>query len=922
MKLKFLIITLFICSFGFSQNKGIISGILTDKDSNNQALPFANVMLKGTNTGANTDLDGKYSIVVVPGNYIVQFSFVGYESVDVPVTVISNETVTVNQALGSAGYKLEDVVIKTTVSREKETALLLEQKNAIEFKASIGAAELSRKGVSDVATAVTKISGVSKQEGSGNIFVRGLGDRYNITTLNSLPLPSNNPSNKNINLEIFNTDIVESVGISKTFEAQNYADFGGANIDIISKKFSGSPYLNVGVSVGANSNVIGLDHFYLQDGPSYLGFKKVSEPSSPLQPYNYPTSWDRQEDKNTLNNNYSLSAGKKFSVGDESSLSTFFTASFDAKNNYTEGYNRGSLTSDGDANADFYRKSYKHNTNTTVMGTADYKINSKNSILFTSLFLNSSVQDYSEYEGTNVNFDGGGNGIDQISGFIKRGSFDKTQLLVNQLLGKNKFNDQWNLNWAVGYSILNNTIPDRMQNSFVHAPDGSSYTFFTNSNIYNHRFFQDLDEKELSANVAVSYNFNKKGNDDKYKGKLTLGYSGKMKNVDYLSNQYSFFPDRNNYSFTKEEIHNVDHLLSSTQFGSAQSNKLQQSYNGNLDIHSVFANVQYELTDKLSIILGSRVEQTTQNVSFYSAVKPNGQTANDSKTNILPSLISKYKVNDKQNIKFAFSKTYTLPQFKEKVEIVYEDVAQAYVGNKDLYASTNYNADLGWEFFPKNGELVAVTAFGKIIQNPINEIFLNSSSNDISYANTGKKATVLGVEVELRKDIFETKSDQDLKTKLSFGVNGSYLHHNQDLDNNKVNNENAFGTNFTFTESKLTGASDFLANADISFLKEFAEHKDITATVSYAYFSDKLAILGTSRVGNMVDKAVNRLDFILKSSLTKNIKVGVSYKNILNPIYKRVLEQGEVPGKSAVGDVLVNTYKLGSDLSLSLNYTF
>lgn len=922
MKLKFLIITLFICSFGFSQNKGIISGILTDKDSNNQALPFANVMLKGTNTGANTDLDGKYSIVVVPGNYIVQFSFVGYESVDVPVTVISNETVTVNQALGSAGYKLEDVVIKATVSREKETALLLEQKNAIEFKASIGAAELSRKGVSDVATAVTKISGVSKQEGSGNIFVRGLGDRYNITTLNGLPLPSNNPSNKNINLEIFNTDIVESVGISKTFEAQNYADFGGANIDIISKKFSGSPYLNVGVSVGANSNVIGLDHFYLQDGPSYLGFKKVSEPSSPLQPYNYPTSWDRQEDKNTLNNNYSLSAGKKFSVGDESSLSTFFTASFDAKNNYTEGYNRGSLTSDGDANADFYRKSYKHNTNTTVMGTADYKINSKNSILFTSLFLNSSVQDYSEYEGTNVNFDGGGNGIDQISGFIKRGSFDKTQLLVNQLLGKNKFNDQWNLNWAVGYSILNNTIPDRMQNSFVHAPDGTSYTFFTNSNIYNHRFFQDLDEKELSANVAVSYNFNKKGNDDKYKGKLTLGYSGKMKNVDYLSNQYSFFPDRNNYSFTKEEIHNVDHLLSSTQFGSAQSNKLQQSYNGNLDIHSVFANVQYELTDKLSIILGSRVEQTTQNVSFYSAVKPNGQTANDSKTNILPSLISKYKVNDKQNIKFAFSKTYTLPQFKEKVEIVYEDVAQAYVGNKDLYASTNYNADLGWEFFPKNGELVAVTAFGKIIQNPINEIFLNSSSNDISYANTGKKATVLGVEVELRKDIFETKSDQDLKTKLSFGVNGSYLHHNQDLDNNKVNNENAFGTNFTFTESKLTGASDFLANADISFLKEFAEHKDITATVSYAYFSDKLAILGTSRVGNMVDKAVNRLDFILKSSLTKNIKVGVSYKNILNPIYKRVLEQGEVPGKSAVGDVLVNTYKLGSDLSLSLNYTF
>jgi hypothetical protein len=46
------------------------------------------------------------------------------------------------------------------------------------------AQELARKGVSDVATAVTKTSGITKQEGSGNIFVRGLGDRYNSTTMN------------------------------------------------------------------------------------------------------------------------------------------------------------------------------------------------------------------------------------------------------------------------------------------------------------------------------------------------------------------------------------------------------------------------------------------------------------------------------------------------------------------------------------------------------------------------------------------------------------------------------------------------------------------------------------------------------------------------------------------------------------------
>ena len=87
MKLQLLILTLFISVLGFSQNKGTITGIITDKDANNQSLPFANVTLKGTKIGVNTDIDGKYSISATPGNYVIQFSFVGYETVEVPVTV-------------------------------------------------------------------------------------------------------------------------------------------------------------------------------------------------------------------------------------------------------------------------------------------------------------------------------------------------------------------------------------------------------------------------------------------------------------------------------------------------------------------------------------------------------------------------------------------------------------------------------------------------------------------------------------------------------------------------------------------------------------------------------------------------------------------------------------------------------------------
>ncbi|WP_308991654.1 TonB-dependent receptor [Mariniflexile litorale] len=923
MKKLTLLFLLFTATMSYSQNTGSVVGKLTDKEYDNEPLAFANVLIKGTTKGTTSDIDGLYSIEnLEAGAYTLVFSFVGYETQEIQVNVVANKVTTVNVPMGASAASLSEIVITTTTKRESETALLLEQKKAVSFKASIGADELSRKGVSDVATAVTKVSGISKQEGSGNIFVRGLGDRYNITTLNGLPLPSNNPSNKNIVLDIFTTDIVEYVGISKTFESQNYADFGGANIDIVSKKFSGAPFVTVGVGLGANTNVLKVDDFYLQDGPSYLGFDFGSAPSNPLLPYNYETSWDRQTSKNTFNNSYSLSAGKKFNLGDESRLGTFITATFDADNKYIEGINRGNINTQGTINSDFYKKSYQHNTNTTIMGSADYKVNNNNSVLFTSLFLNSSSQDYSEYEGTNVNFDGGASGSGNLSGFIKRGTFNKTQLFINQLLGKHNINEQWEANWAVGYSILNNVIPDRMQNTFVPARDGSpNYTFFTDSSIYNHRYFQDLQENEWSANLSVSYNFNEI-EEAEYRGKLTLGYSGKLKDISFDSQQYSFFP--NLLNFPLEDIHNMDSILNASNFDLTdgdRSSKLSQFYNGNLNIHAVYGNLEYQISDELSVILGARFEQIDQSIYYVTSLEPSGDTSNYTPVNFLPSLTAKYKLNDKQNLKFAASKTYTLPQFKEKVKLFFEEVTQGYEGNPNLYASTNYNVDLGWEIFPSNSELVSVTAFGKLIQNPINEMFTNSSSGNITYANTGEKATVVGAEIELRKNVFEIENENDLKHKLSFGINGSYIYHNQDLDKDKVLEENGFGANFTFDEVKLSGASDFLANADITFLKEFAKHKDISATLSYAYFSDKLAVIGTSGLGNMVDKSINRLDFIIKSNLTKNLKLGVSYKNILNPIYERMLEQSEVSG-STTPDILVSSYKIGSDLKLSLEYKF
>lgn len=913
--------------FTYAQSKGTISGLVQDKDMDLEPLPFVSIYVEGnTSLGTTTDFDGIYSLQLKPGTYTVVYDFVGYKSVKKQFVVKAGASQKATVVMESVADALDAVVLTVVTNKQSEAALVDIQKEAVEIVTAIGADEMSKKGVSDVAAAVTKAAGVTKQEGgSGSIFVRGLGDRYNVTTLNGLPLPSNNPSNKNISLDIFSTDIVEFVGISKTFESQNYADFGGANIDINSKKFSGSPYVKLGLGAGVNSNVLSEDNFYLQDGPSYFGFSTGKVAASPFNPSSYGTSWDRQKStSNILNNSLSLSGGKKFDLGNAGKISAFLTASFDNDNKFVEGISRSSVTAQGFINSDFYKKAYKYSTNSTLMGTADYKINSSNSILFTTLFLNSTSQEYAEYEGENQNFDGGASGLGDLSGFVKRSTFDKTQLIVNQLVGKHNVNDQLDVNWAVGYSILNNEIPDRMQNTFIPARDGSeNYTFFSNGGINNHRYFQNLDENEFSSNIALSYHFNKNEDDD-YKGKITLGYANRFKTVVFNSNQYSFQPLNDRYVFSKDLIHNVDEIFNATPFSTAAGDKaslLEQEYEGDLFVNSLFTNLQYKLSKKLTAILGVRFEFVGQSVFFANSTIPDGDNSDFTAFKVLPSLISKYKLNEKQNVKLAFSQTYTLPQFKEKVGLPYEEVTQVYQGNPDLYESTNYNLDLGWELFPGDAELLSVTTFGKIIQNPINEVFVNSASGDISYVNSGNQALAVGVEVELKKNIFVVESQDALQTKLSYGINASYIYTDQDLDASKVSAENDFGASFTFDNSKLAGASDILANADVSFFKEFSEDKDITATLSYSYFSDKLAVIGTRNRGNYIDKAVNKLDFITKASLSDKLKLGLSFKNILNPKYERVQEQSKVEGRNNP-DVVISSYKLGSSVSISLGYTF
>src|SRR5690554_6012162 len=531
MRIYLLFIFVFIFGISFSQ-KATVAGVITDLSYNSETLPGVSVILKGTTTGTQTDLNGKYSIDLNEGNHTLVFNYIGYTPIEVPISVKAGEKKTINQGLTSNSISIDAIVIEFVQSREKESALLIQQQRAIEIKQNIGAQELSRKGVGDVAAAVTKTSGVSKQEGSGSVYVRGLGDRYNSTSINGLPIVSNDPSKKNIDLELFSTDIVEYISIDKVYGSQISGDFAGGNVDISSKNYKGNGMLEVSLGSSVNSNAVDKhNNFFLPDGPNKFGFSNYWTPANALTSYNFQNSLNPISGT-PFGGSIALKGGKSYDVGNQGKVNLFATANFNNGFEYRQGINQAT-DSHGNPLKSFDQEKFSYKTNTTGMFNVNYSLNEDHKLCYNFLFVNSSDQSRDVYKGFIRDL------AEENNGLIQRGTYIQNTLFVHQLLGNHLFNEKTELDWGISFNEVEGNMPDRTQNTLGFRESLNGYTLIQNSTTDNHRYYQNLTENEWATNVVLSRKIEK--NELGYsKGKISLGYNGRFKEREFKAIQYNF----------------------------------------------------------------------------------------------------------------------------------------------------------------------------------------------------------------------------------------------------------------------------------------------------------------------------------------------------------------------------------------------
>ncbi|MDR2890806.1 MAG: carboxypeptidase-like regulatory domain-containing protein [Alistipes sp.] len=245
--------------------KGTIKGTVLDA-ATGEPLVGTTVIIEGTTIGTTSGADGGFTISnITPGGVSIIAQYLGYEVFRQNVIVRSGAEVSVEVSLRSEGISLDDVLVIARIDNESENVLLSGQREAVAAIQSVGAGEMSRKGIGDARAAVAQVSGVSRQEGVKNVFVRGLGDRYNATYLNGFPVPSEDPEYKNIALEFFGSDIIRNIGVGKVFGAANGGDVGGAVIDINSKVLVDRRALSVSLDGGVNSAAANQAEFAVEN---------------------------------------------------------------------------------------------------------------------------------------------------------------------------------------------------------------------------------------------------------------------------------------------------------------------------------------------------------------------------------------------------------------------------------------------------------------------------------------------------------------------------------------------------------------------------------------------------------------------------------------------------------------------------------
>jgi TonB-dependent receptor len=782
----------------------------------------------------------------------------------------------------------------------------------------VGEEQFTRSGDSNIAESLKRVSGLSTVSGK-YVYVRGLGERYATTLLNGAILPSPEPINRVVPMDLFPTAILDSVLVQKTYSAAYPSEFGGGVLQLRTKKSTDEFFWTFASTAGVIDNATFKDSLTMSGGSTdWLGYDDghrqpsaallnatannnqlkvksrftgvgVSKEELEAVGESFNNQYTPTVEDAPANFNLSTSLGNYHDIG-STGMKFNYLASLDYSNSWDTNrierntYVPGSLGLVQQEDMDF--TGTENSIDVSGIFSAGLDFNENHNVRLTSVVLRKT--DDRVFRTTGDTEAGSEVEINEIQ-WVER------ELASHQLQGDHFFPsfNEFVFNWRYSEITATREAPDNR----LYRYDAGEFSSRVDGNLRNFDALED-NASELGLDFTMAFY-----------GPLNtiitpkVGYVSSEKTRDSEIRRFGFAfngPLANDISLLVKPLEEIltPENITEQGFLIRELTRPTDNYKANNNLEAFYGQVEVNFDDRLRLTFGGRQEDFDQVSTTFDLFRPTSAAVAELKQKrFLPAFSATYIHYDHQ-FRVAYSETVSRPDFRELSTSPFIDpeTGREIFGNPNLDITSITNFDFRWEWYFDFTDYISLGVFYKEFVDPIEATIFSPVDRKVTYINAAS-AENQGIELEGYKRLdFLGPLGEDF-----------YIQGNVSYIDSSVEIRDADRGSLTSTSRALQGQSDILFNAQIGY----EPYSGTTATLLYHYFGDRIAEVGIEGAPDLIQEGYGELNFIFIKELNRNWQVTAKAKNIL-----------DARSEITQGSLLTNGFNLGREASIQVQYRF
>lgn len=936
------------------QPAGTLRGRVIDALSKDP-LPGARIAIVGTGKGAVSGLDGSFRLRLDPGTYSLRITYSGYRDTTYVINM-SDADQSLDFGLARNTTPGKEITVVGAAEHGSDASSMASVKSASNVINSVSARTIEVSPDISVADVTKRMSGVSVSRTSTGdahyAIIRGMDKRYNYTTINGVKIPSPDNKNRYVPLDIFPSELVDRVEVSKTLLPSMEGDAIGGAMNLVMKQAPDHAITSLQVGTGYSDLFSGDRKFSTFDANPTTQSPRASiaamtanmppQQAALAEAAAFPSgAWSPRPVIFVPGAYLSATVGNRF-LEDQSlgiiaagsyqnsyrgANTTFWKTDVSLPPSLSKNAAGQSIPTDYVTNlASFQNRSYSSLLSRGGgMLNADYRADENNTLQLFGMYASLSKHELRDQWDT-LHGKGSWPVNNEVTHEIRATVEDQGIANITLSGAHTLFGDDLKLDWKLVYSRATLDIPDQATlqlgqnvnfdtNGVVHAGsqlvqagDGTNTRKWTNSTDQDKSIYLNLKSLEPVFGLPIEFS---------YGGMLRL----KLRSASY--DEFDLDPVNAKQLYSGNVTLDTFTLRNATS--GTQLPILALNYQAGDTTYAWYAQGKFAVGD-LSVVGGLRGEVTHFGWSNPLPLTDSGNTGFGAWTDnglpffLLPSVSFKYSLGSDQNWRLSYFRSTSYPNFYEYVYNLgvqgddYKEVPNSYVR-----ATTAHNLDLRWEYFPGGLDQLLAGVFYKQLQNPIEYVVKTLGTDWVYTPDNLGTATNYGFELDFRKYF------------SNFGIQGNYTYTNSKITTPKIYRwEDTTAVkplhNDTISQTRpLQGQSEHIGNLALLY-KNFESGTD--AQVSGVYTGPAIVGVSDNFNNDVWQTGFLQLDFSGEQRLVGNLTLYFKATNLLNAAREEVIHQTyltsqypqAVNGQTNGQDVLVRHELYNRNFILGFRY--